>query len=471
MRYRGLPGLTSEETWRRTPLKSELQRKLLFRLLAILGLVSLTYLLGAAVMFFELPSSGFLRNAFVGARAWNERKQASARPPGPTPDQEASLVATTKIDMAGKTFDGFTLYMSVSPAITGTQALLINMRGDVVHKWAIPFSRVWPKPPHISSRVRDSLVCFFGSHLYANGDLLVVFQGVETSTNGYGLAKLDKDSNVVWKYAANVHHDVDVAEDGTIYALRHEVVHEMPKRLEYIPVPALADYLVLLSPDGKELKRPIPILEAIQDSQYAPLLCVLEGPGKHGVRPGATVPLFVDDARRRDVLHTNFVNVLSRELAPKFPMFKAGQVLISMRHLDTIAVLDPQRGSVVWAARGPWRGQHDPQFLDNGHLLIFDNLGSPQGSRVLEYDPQTQAFPWSYSGENKGPFFTDERGMSQRLPNGNTLVVNSQGSELLEVTASKEVVWACSIPGFIHTARRYSPDKLHFLKGGQRARP
>ena len=46
-----------------------------------------------------------------------------------------------------------------------------------------------------------------------------------------------------------------------------------------------------------------------------------------------------------------------------------------MRHMDTIAMMDPDKGSVVWAAQGPWRSQHDPQFLDNGHLLIFDNFG------------------------------------------------------------------------------------------------
>jgi hypothetical protein len=62
--------------------------------------------------------------------------------------------------------------------------------------------------------------------------------------------------------------------------------------------------------------------------------------------------------------------------------------------------------------------------------------------------------------------------MSQRLPGGNTLIANSEGGEILEVTQSKEVVWSFSVKGvFITSARRYSPDQLHFLKGDQRARP
>ena len=87
-------------------------------------------------------------------------------------------------------------------------------------------------------------------------------------------------------------------------------------------------------------------------------------------------------------------------------------VLVSLRDLGTIAMIDPVTGKVEWAACGPWYAQHDPQFLDNGHILLFDNLGSPHGSRVLEYDPETGGYPWWYPGENQMPFYTSERGMS-----------------------------------------------------------
>jgi arylsulfotransferase ASST len=447
-------------------LKPPRRRKFLSLWLFLVGLMFLSYLLGAAVMFFELPTSDLLSKAFLGARAWNERRQL----PGQTADQPT---LAGLIDKPGKTFDGFTLYACASLEVPSCQAFLINMRREVVHRWAVSFSQVWPNPFHTKEgRVKDSLVCFFGCHLYPNGDLLVVFHGLEQLANGYGLVKLDKDSNIVWKYAANIHHDVDVGEDGTIYALEHKLVKEMPQGLEYIPTPCLVDDLVLLSSEGKLLKS-IPLLEAFRDSPYAALLASLEKPTKKDDRPGRlTGPRFDEAVLRQDALHTNFAQVLSRKLAPQFPQFKAGQVLISLRHLDTIAVVDPDKRSVVWAARGPWQAQHDPQFLDNGHLLLFDNRGLPKGSRVLEYDPQTQAFPWSYAGENKGPFYTSERGMCQRLPNGNTLIVDSEGGEIFEVTRRKEVVWSCSTyRRFIATARRYGPNQLQFLKGGERARP
>jgi hypothetical protein len=423
--------------------------------------------LGAAVMFFELPSSELLARAFIGARAWNERRLA----PAPAAAAPLHRAPKTNIDKPGQTFDGFTLYACASMTTASDQVFLINMRYELVHRWRIAFSQVWPNPPHVPDGVKDALVGIYGCHLYPNGDLLVVFLSLEDSARGYGLARLDKDSNVLWKYAANVHHDVDVGEDGTIYAIAQDWLDSRPRGLESVPPPWLVDYLVMLSPEGKELRKPIPILDSLWKSPYAPLLSGLEKPREQLAPEASTAQRFDALTRKQDVLHTNSVKVLRRELAPRFPGLKAGQVLISVRSLDAIAVLDPATEEVVWAARGPWRAQHDAQFLANGRLLIFDNLGSPGGSRVLEYDPRTQAFPWSHPGATGAPFFTSVRGMSQRLPNGNTLIVNSEGWEIREVSPRNEVVWSCGTHGFVSTGRRYAAAELDFVKGSHRPRP
>jgi hypothetical protein len=61
--------------------------------------------------------------------------------------------------------------------------------------------------------------------------------------------------------------------------------------------------------------------------------------------------------------------------------------------------------------------------------------------------------------------------MCQRLPNDNTLIVNSDGGEVFEVTRDQEVVWSCSCGRVeLNRARRYVPEQLSFLKGDQRAR-
>lgn len=442
------------------------RRNQLVSFLFMSGLVSLSYLLGAAAIFFELPSASFLRRAFVGGVAWYEWR-------GSQPSSEAQLPppAVGQVDTSAKACFGYTLCMYGGDC----RAMLINMRGDVVHQWHVPFSQLWPAPPHVRGRIEDTAVYFNDAYIYPNGDFLAVLEGplnLQTVSPGYGLVKLDKDSHVLWKYAEKCHHDVDVAEDGTIYTLVNEIAEQVPPSLSYIPTPCMVDYVDVISPQGQRINR-IPLLEAFFNSPYSALFGKLEraGMSSGSASSGSLTAFYVDDIHRRDVLHANAVKILSRKLAPKFPLFKPGQLLISARHLDAIAMLDPDSGKLVWAAHGPWKAQHDPSFLDNGHLLLFDNLFSQRGSRVVEYDPRTQAIPWVYPGEKGKAFLTEIRGMSQRLPNGNTLIVNSQAGEAFEVTPDRETVWTCS---YGHTefyrVRRYTPEQLPFLGGNQHVR-
>jgi hypothetical protein len=61
--------------------------------------------------------------------------------------------------------------------------------------------------------------------------------------------------------------------------------------------------------------------------------------------------------------------------------------------------------------------------------------------------------------------------MKQRLPNGNTLIVDPEMGRLFEVTSGKELVWEVYGPRPITGARRYAADELTFLKGEARVRP
>lgn len=424
------------------------------RLVSLLGMAVLAYILGAAAMYFGLPTSHFLGQAFNGGRAWFERRQADPALPATI---KLPLVTVT-VDKPG-TFDGFTLYS----AGKGTRAVLINMRGEVVHEWSTSFSKIWPNPSpdHIRAPIDDSRIHIFNSYLFPNGDLLAVLEGMGDTPYGYGLVKLDRKSNVVWAYAANCHHSVDVGEDGTVYVLTHRIVKQMPVGLEDIPTPTLVDEVVLL--DGKtgvELKK-ISLLEAFHNGNYRNLLAPVKQ-AKSSTADGAAVVW--REESRGDVLHTNAVHVLNSEIAPSFPLFAAGQVLISVRNLDTVAVLDTARQQIVWAKNGPWKSQHDPRYLPSGRLLIFDNLGlGTNMSRVLEYQPETQAIPWSTADDPKISFYSAVRGNCQRLPNGNTFIVSADDGQLLEVTPEKEVVWDCSCHLSVANARRYRPDQVSFL--------
>jgi hypothetical protein len=317
---------------------------------------------------------------------------------------------------------GVTLYTSGHEAA----AYLISMDGEVLHEWRRPFSTVWDESAAVRRPQPDSHVYFRKAVVYPNGDLLAIYEGAGDTPYGYGLVKLDRDSEVIWSYLGSTHHDIDIGPDGRIYALTHAFVDEPLEGYGLLASPRLDDFLVVLSPDGDELEK-ISLIHAVAASEYQHLL--------HTVASFALA----------DPLHTNTVDVISEEAAANFAFGQAGQILLSFRELGAIAVLDLESQELVWLARGYWLGQHDPDILPNGNVLLFDNHGNfdqPEGrSRVIEFDPRTMAIVWQYAGSPELPFESSIRSSQQRLGNGNTLITESSAGRILEVTPAGDIVW------------------------------
>ncbi len=409
--------------------------------LAILSLVILSFLLGTAVVWFGWPLSDFLTKGFMGGQdvlAGNKLVE-----------QDKPKIVKDEDD---KTFDGFTLCTREA----APQAYLFDMKGKVVHDWTMPYRRVWPAPGE------ESKAWFQACHLYANGDLLVVYGGPKSPADGCGLAKLDKNSKVLWKYGETAHDAVDVGEDGNIYALVTRKVKDFTPEMEKdgFNNSATFDHLVVLSPEGKEIDS-LPIWQAFRNGTqpYAPLLAPAE-PKTEGHKE----------------MYGTSVQVLSKEFASKFPLFKAGQVMVALPGIDALAVLDIKDRTVAWAARGPWLSPQGAEFQDNGKLLVYDRLGSLKAPRVLEYNPKDLTVASYYTGNTGNSKFDLEAerftsGCCQRLPKGNMLVLTSRDGELLEVKDNKDVVWRCQLGAGIPFARRYAPDQVQFLEGGESAKP
>jgi hypothetical protein len=304
-----------------------------------------------------------------------------------------------------RAYRGYNLYVSGhSP-----EAVLMDMQGKILHTWSHDFADIWPGrefPEEL--RGRDM---WRRAYLYENGDLLAIHEGI-------CLIKLDKNSNLLWVYEGGCHHDLDVTPDGKIYVLARKAA-VIPRINENDPV--LEDFIVVLDANGNELKR-ISILEAMERSDYKRFLA-------HMLKKG-------------DIFHTNTIEVLDGRLAGISPAFKAGNVLISILKINTIAVIDLKTEKAVWALVGRWRRQHQPTVLDNGKLLIFDNQGlRKMRSRVIEFDPVTKEIGWAYSGTKAQRLYSESCGSCQRLPNGNTLITESDNGRALEVTPDKTVVW------------------------------
>lgn len=303
---------------------------------------------------------------------------------------------------------GYNLYSSGHAAY----AALIDMKGHLLHEWSYPVKKIWP------DKTFDTTTPFWENiYLYPNGDLLAIYH------NG-GIIKIDKDSRLLWSYDCSAHHDIDVDSQGNIYTLTNDWI-----KLK-AGVAIIDNAILILSPDGKLVKK-IPftaLLHRSQNRNAESLLKRVVGMALNGTQ---------------DVYHTNTLQIIDDKTAVAHsPIFKKGHILISILTLSTIAVIDPDLQDILWIL-GPrlWvEGQHNTTLLANGNMMTFDNHYQSQKnhSRVLEFKPLSKEIVWEYKPKD---FFTDTHGSEQRLSNGNTLIVEANKGRVIEVTASKEIVW------------------------------
>lgn len=416
------------------------------KLASIVSMLFLTFVAGAFVTEADVFPSQFVGRAYFGAKAAYENlvTYRDVYTSSLWYERPSSAGGVT-IHQPERAWPGVTLYTSGHEAA----AYLVAMDGEVLHEWRRPYSTVWREGLGPRSPKPDTHVWFHAARVLPDGNLLAVYEAVGDTPYGYGLVKLDRDSNVVWSYFGKAHHDLDVGPDGRIYALTQEIVDEPLQGFEDVGHPRLDDFLVVLSSEGEELER-ISVMEALAASPFRFLLQNVTWYG------------------HRDPTHTNSVDLIAPEAAEHLPFGGPELVLLSLRELATVLALDVESGQVVWATRGSWIAQHDAQVLPNGNILMFDNWGNFERangiSRVIEVDPRTTGIVWQYTGTSERPLASTVRSSVQRLPNGNTLVTESDGGRLVEVTPGGEVVWELVNP------KRGGPtgDLIPILNGGER---
>jgi hypothetical protein len=239
-----------------------------------------------------------------------------------------------------------------------------------------------------------------------------------------GMVKLAPDSRVVWRRAEPLFNDLWVAPDESrILALGKRAVRRDDLRPD---APILADEIITLDERGEVVAR-APILAAFERSRFRDLLHPL---GEHA-----------------DILHSNTIEVLAGPGTTASGPLAAGNLLVSLREIDTVAILDPAGREVLWARRGPFRRQHEPSLLPDGRLLLFDNLGGDGGgSRVVAVDPAGGGVETLFAGFPGRRFASAQAGVARRLANGNLLVVSSEQGAAWELTPGGEIAWEFRSP-------------------------
>ena len=140
-----------------------------------------------------------------------------------------------------------------------------------------------------------------------------------------------------------------------------------------------------------------------------------------------------------DLLHPHDIDELTPDLAPAFPQFKAGDLLISMRNINMLAVIDRTSHAIILAQYGPWRDQHDPDFDADGTISVISNNMDRNRSTLLAIDPKNNRVHDVFEGADLW-FNTFIMGKHERLPNGNWLIASAMEGRVIEVTPKGRVV-------------------------------
>jgi hypothetical protein len=309
---------------------------------------------------------------------------------------------------ADRVFEGVRFYNG----LRAENAILVSAQGEVLHEWARPLGGKWQF-----------------ARLLPDGDIIV--------RNPGGLTRLAPDSEIVWKVRARTHHDFCIFDDR-IYALTDEAVL-MPSIHE---IHRTADNFVSRFTLGGDFIDRISLIEVIRGSQCAMLLPSI---GHLEFRSSGHAA----DAKL-DIIHSNHVEVMDGSLGHLGDLYRRGNILVTVRQLNLIMVFDPATRDVLWAW-GPSNlvYPHHAVPLDNGRILVFSN-GTEQ-SEIIEVDPLTNAVEWRYTAEG---FFSERRGAAHRLPNGNTLITESDRGRAIEVTSDGDVVWHFANPDVDEDGRR-----------------
>ena len=341
----------------------------------------------------------------------------------------------TTIYKPRKCYNGYTILWR------GIKVKLIDMNGRTVNEWEAETDKMKDRIPR--------------AKLLENGNVLVQ-RGTMMSQTG-GIQEYDWDNNLVWEYIPEdsiphkkllgPHHDVFRKQNGnTLLICREAVPQEYMKKVReprFQNITIYGDAILEVTP-SKEIVWEWHGYGHLDLNHYR----ILASPDWFGGPYNNTA---------HDWMHVNTVQALpeNKWYDAGDERFKPGNVMISPRCLDTVYIIDRDTKEVVWSYTGDYRGglsgQHEPHMIEKelpggGNILIFDNGASPwkdlahaSCSYVLEINPVTKEIVWKY--ENGEQFHSRFTSSAQRLKNGNTLICESAGKRIFEVTSDGEIVW------------------------------
>lgn len=291
---------------------------------------------------------------------------------------------------------------------TGTYVLdLYGADGTLLQSRPIDYSRIKPggnpgEFAHITTMLPD-------------GSVLVVWDDAP------GMARLDACGDPIWAKTDQIyHHSIEKGVDGywtwqsAVWngGEDQRMIRFDPETGDILESIDLIDDVILKSPENR-LALVVP-----EDFKF-------DRTTKYG--------------ERADIFHPNDLEELLPEMAAAFPEFESGDLLISNRDINQLAVIGRKTGEVKWTAYGPWWHQHDADFHPDGTITVFSNNTDRFRSSIIEVDPKTGVAHDRFYGSGLR-YDSYIMGKHQLLPNGNWMIDSTMQGWVVEVTPDGKIV-------------------------------
>ncbi|HEX2478733.1 MAG TPA: arylsulfotransferase family protein [Geminicoccaceae bacterium] len=290
---------------------------------------------------------------------------------------------------------------------------LLDDHGRQVHAWPIDYAALDPDPASNEGDMPHGL------QVLEDGSVLITFD--------YGdvLARLDACGKPVWLRNGLFHHVIERADDGSFWTWR---------AADGTTAFAQFQYLVNFDADTGDIRTEYSLVDDILRPS-SETMTIFGLPNDF---------VFVDSKiaseDRLDIFHPNDIEPLGSEIAARFPDFRPGDLLVSLKGSNLVAVLDPLTKTVKWWSYGPWQEQHDADFEPDGKIWVYNNNRRGKHSEVIAIDPRSRRVETGFSS-SESKFYSASMGRHQLLPNGTRIIVSPDEGRVLETTRAGELVF------------------------------
>lgn len=304
---------------------------------------------------------------------------------------------------------------------------IINKEGHLIHEWKLDWFEIWPNPVHLSEKEKPKSkpgTNIHGMTLLDNGDLIFNYEDL-------GLVRVDICGDVVWRLPRRTHHSIWRDEYDNLWIPGSITMKDTLFKYPNFAGPIELHSILKVSLQGEILDE-IDLTDLFERNNLQGLLYL------SNISVGGKITV------SGDIFHVNDIEVFPS--SKEEGIFKAGDIMVSIRNMNAIIVFSGQDYSVRYLTIGGTVRQHDPDFVDGNTISIFDNnnilsKNYKQQSRILMLSVENNQFHVYYEGDNKNPFFTDGYGKHQWLQNRNLLITETLKGRIFEVDTTGNIVW------------------------------